>query len=176
MKEAEVYISIDGVLHVNLCQRKPILRVFSTGGSFYIDENGLIMPVSRKFTAHVPVASGFIEIDVKELYKQQHGLEADVQADTTLYHDLFKLSSFLSRNPLWEAQIEQVYVNKDSEFELIPRVGNHTIVLGEVHELEKKFRKLEIFYDKGLSKTGWNEFRDQSILKLRNQVVCTKRY
>ena len=175
VQNAEVYISIDGKLNIKIWQRKPILRVFNKHGSFYIDEFGKIMPVTKKFTAHVAVASGNIDIPVNEIQKFQQEKVAKTNLDTSLYNDLFELARFIESNPLWNAQIEQLYVNKDSEFELIPRVGNHTIVIGEVHDLENKFKKLQLFYRKGLSKTGWNEYKEIN-LKFKNQIVCTKRY
>lgn len=175
VKEAEVYITIDGKLVIRLWQRRPIIRVFSKGGSFYIDEFGEVMPVMQKFTAHVPVASGNIDIPFKEIHKMQRLGQGENKIDTSLYNDLFKLAQFIDSRQLWRAQIEQVYVDKDSEVELIPRVGNHTIVLGEVQDLEEKFEKLMLFYNKGLNKTGWNEFRKIN-LKFKDQVVCTKRY
>ena len=175
VKNAEVYVTIDRKLIIKLWQRKPILRVFSKQGSFYIDEFGEIMPVMRKFTAHVPVATGNIDIPMKEIRNLQRGQAIEKNIDTSLYQDLFELARFIDSNPLWRAQIEQVYVDKESEIELIPRVGNHTIVLGEVHDLEEKFEKLLLFYQKGLTKTGWNEYKKIN-LKFKNQVVCTKRY
>ena len=50
-----------------------------------------------------------------------------------------------------------------------------TIVIGEVYNLESKFNKLMLFYEEGLSKTGWNEYKTIN-LKYKDQVVCTKRY
>ena len=67
-----------------------------------------------------------------------------------------------------EAQIEQIAVNKLLEFELVPKVGNHKIVFGGIENLEGKFEKLMIFYKKGLSKTGWNEYSEIN-LKYKNQ-------
>ena len=79
----------------------------------------------------------------------------------------------MEADEFWKAQIIQVKVLENGELELIPRVGNHTILLGTTDELELKFKKLKIFYEKGLSKTGWNEY-SQINLKFDNQVVCTK--
>jgi cell division protein FtsQ len=64
-------------------------------------------------------------------------------------------------------------VNEHQELELIPRVGNHRVLLGDTIDLQDKFRRLMIFYKEGLSKTGWNNYSVIN-LKFRNQVVCTK--
>ena len=171
VEDAQVYISIDRSLWINIKQRCPVVRVFSGKYSFYIDDNGEIMPTSPKYTSRVPIASGHIGLNPNQIV----GLEKSSEEIPKLYDDLLKLSLFIQKDPLWKAQIEQLYVNKDSEFELIPRVGNHTIVLGEVNDLERKFEKLKLFYSLGLSKTGWNEYKTIN-LKFKNQVVCTKRY
>ena len=177
IERADVFISIDRKLHVTLTQRKPILRVFTRDASFYIDKKGRVMPLSLKYTALVPVANGNIQLSYEKLKDLTNKSvdEPDSNALPKLYTDLIKLSQFIDNHEFWRAQIEQVYVDKESEFELIPRVGNHSIVLGGVDNLETKFNKLMIFYQKGLSKTGWNEYKTIN-LKFNEQVVCTKRY
>ena len=177
MDESQVYISIDGRLIIKLRQRKPILRVFAGKTSFYIDHKGRVMPVSKKYTAHVPIANGSLKLDYASLLIQTNTdpSEMDSTLIPQIYFDLFNFANYLDSDPFWKAQIEQLYVDKDSEFELIPRVGNHTIVFGDVYNLESKFEKLKIFYLEGLSKTGWNEYKTIN-LKFNDQVVCTKRY
>jgi cell division protein FtsQ len=64
-----------------------------------------------------------------------------------------------------------VYVDKD--LELIPRVGNHTIILGNVSDLQEKFNKLMIFYKEAMPKVGWNKYKTLN-LKYKNQIVCKK--
>ena len=62
----------------------------------------------------------------------------------------------------------------NKEIELIPRVGNHIILLGSEEEMEAKFEKLMLFYKKGVQQTGWNQYSIIN-LKYKNQLVCVKR-
>jgi cell division protein FtsQ len=87
--------------------------------------------------------------------------------------DIYELSMFISQNELWEAHIEQVYINQSGEYELVPRIGPHIIILGEIDDYREKFEKLEIFYKEGLNRIGWNQFIKIN-LKYKDQVVCTK--
>ena len=80
-------------------------------GSYYVDNLGTTMPISRRYAAHVPIVSGYVE---KEL----------------AVTDLYKFALFLQENEFWNDQIEQIYVYPDNDIELIPRVGNHRIMLG----------------------------------------------
>ena len=65
-------------------------------------------------------------------------------------------------------------MNEDEEMELVPRVGNHTILFGDEKEMDEKFSKLFLFYKEGLSKQGWNKYNVIN-LKYKDQVVCTKK-
>jgi cell division protein FtsQ len=176
IKHADVYKTVNGALNVDIVQRQPILRIINRQGkSYYLDKDGVILPVSGKFTSRVLVANGFItEPFVHENIKSI--LDEDVpgsKRDAVIY-DLFKLAKFISGSELWNAQIAQIYVNNKYELELIPRVGAHVIYLGSAADYETKFRKLEALYLYGLNNTGWNNYEIIN-LKYDNQIVCTKR-
>ena len=174
--KAEVYKTIDGVLKVEVKQRNPIIRIFTKrNDSFYIDKEGYFMPLSQKYTSRVLIANGYIFSGYNELNNSNISeiIKNDSLAAKTIIDDLFVLAQFINKNEWWTAQIQQIYVDENGELELIPRVGDHRIILGDVNDLEEKFNKLMIFYRQGLSKTGWNEYKTIN-LKFENQVVCTK--
>ncbi len=176
IKNAEVFKTIDGKLSIKITQREPIMRVFSSNGdSYYLDKEGQLMPLSDQFTSRVMVANGFIYSPYSKNVGWSFSEELpDSIAQKTHLDELFSYAHFISNNPFWKAQIEQLHVNKDMDIELIPRVGNHRIVFGDARDIESKFEKLTVFYNKGLSNTGWNEYSVIN-LKYEGQVVCTKR-
>jgi cell division protein FtsQ len=162
---ATVYADMNGVIQIEIKQRQPILRVINSAGQdYYIDSNGLKMPVSPNFTANVLAANG----DIMEHFSGK----VDTLI-TKLAVDLYKVASYVKRDTLWDAQIEQLYVNNARDIELIPRVGNHRIVLGTADSLETKMRNLLAFYKKAIPKVGWNRYKTINI-KYINQVVCEK--
>jgi cell division protein FtsQ len=175
IKDVQVYKTINGELMVNVTQRRPIVRVFSNNKSYYIDEDGNLMPLSDKYTARLLVVSGELNEPYWKRNLYNYNNLNDSIVDKTLLDDVYKIAKYIDQSEFFKAQIEQVYVNKELDFELVPKVGNHKIVFGGVDNLESKFEKLMIFYKKGLSKTGWNEYSEIN-LKYKNQVVCTKMY
>ena len=58
--------------------------------------------------------------------------------------------------------------------ELVPRVGNHIIMLGSFDRFEQKLEKLRKFYLYGLNEIGWNAY-SKIDLQYRDQVVCTRK-
>ncbi|HBX45433.1 cell division protein FtsQ/DivIB [Limibacterium fermenti] len=156
VESAEVYTTPKGVIVANIYQRKPLLRVISNvKGSYYIDNNREIMPVSSNFAVYVPIATGAIDEEFSK-------------------NELYDFASFLLKNPDWDAWIEQIVVHKNKEVELIPRVGDFRILLGELKDYPAKLAKFSLFVEKGLNVVGWNRYSEIN-LKYENQVVCTKK-
>ncbi|MRT94188.1 cell division protein FtsQ/DivIB [Ancylomarina sp. 16SWW S1-10-2] len=154
VKNTEIYTTLKGCLHLNIEQRKPIVRILK-GKGFYIDEEGKQMPLSSNYTSRVLVVSGHIK-------------------DKTIESDLMPLINFITKDEFWSSQINQIYVDSNNEYILIPRVGGQKIEMGKIDNYERKFLKLYALYKDGFSTVGWNKYKKIN-LKYENQVVCTKR-
>ena len=76
-------------------------------------------------------------------------------------------------NSFWNSEIEQINVLKDGSVELVPRVGNHIVYLGEPFNIERKLKRLYDFYVYGLNKIGWNKYQYIN-LEFDNQIICRK--
>ena len=162
---ARIYADMDGVIHVQIEQREPVLRILNlTNQDFYIDRNGFKIPTSPNFTAAVLVASGFI--------LEYFSGRVDI-LKTSIAYDLYATALFIRKDTLWNDQIEQLYVNAQNEIEMVPRVGNHKIILGDADSLQVKFRNLLVFYKEALPKVGWDAYKTIN-LKYANQIVCEK--
>ena len=171
---AEVFSTIDGEINIDIKQREPLLRIInSENQSFYIDKRGMFMPLSDKFASYVPVATG----NIPDKYVAGSVVKNPNETENAAYNEglleqLFEVAAFTGKDELWSAQFVQYYVNEDGDIELIPRVGNHRIILGDTRHLKEKFDKLLLFYHEGL-KTDWNKYNTIN-LKFAGQVVCTK--
>ena len=171
LKKVEVYKTIGGKLHIEAIQRVPVVRIINNKGtSFYLDAEGAVVPFSKKFTPRVLVASGYI--NEPEGIKQELMMK-NIDSDN-IVKQVHELGYFISSDDFWKAQIEQIYVNKNGEFELVPRVGAYRIIFGSFDGYQEKFRKLYVLFEKGLNKVGWNKYETIN-LKFDGQIVCTKR-
>ena len=163
---AKVYIDMNGVIHADVKQRVPVLRILNLSGQdFYVDQNGYKIPLSDHFTARVLVANGIILEDFSG--------KVDT-LKTKLSKDLFLTAKYIAEDSLWNDQIVQMFVNEKNDIELVPRVGNQKIILGNADNLKDKFRNLLLFYKKAIPQAGWDTYSSIN-LKFKGQIVCEKR-
>lgn len=176
IRDAEVYKELNGRLHVDVNVRQPIMRLYNLHGeSIYIDDQGVFMPLSNRYAARAPVVNGLLTVGLTQFVGMnvREVTETVPHKDAELLLEVFEVVTVCREDPFWKAQFNQVYVNEERELELIPRVGDHRIIVGDAQDIEKKLNKLRLFYEEGLNKTGWNEYKVIN-LKYANQVVCTK--
>ncbi|MDQ3101273.1 MAG: cell division protein FtsQ/DivIB, partial [Bacteroidota bacterium] len=174
VSKAEVYHTMDGTLHVKVVQREPMVRVFnSNGSSFYIDRAGSTMPVQLNHTARVLVVTGVLSEEGAS-NGVRSVLENDSLKDLQFSDEIHSVARFIRDDLFWNALIDQVIVNSDHEFELVPRVGGQRVLLGDGTHLEQRFAKLKLFYEKGIPKADWRRYA-RIDLRFADQIVCTKR-
>ncbi len=150
VKTCQVFNNAFGELNVKIVQHAPIIRVFSGNKSYYLDDNGTIIPVSGRFSAKVLVVNGNIPNNKD---------------------DLLKVARFIVDNSFWNAQMEQIYIRRNDDYILVPRVGDHLILLGSSERLEEKFNNLMLLY-RELNPKEWNKYRAIN-LKFKGQVICS---
>lgn len=140
---------------VEVSQRIPVLYIMADNGDrYYLDTKGKIMPHAG-YVAHLAVVTG--AVTRKNAAPLLHELGICMQQDN-----------------FWNDQIEQIHVTPARELELVPRVGDHVIFLGKANDMEEKLGKLKEFYQKALSKAGWNKYSRINI-EFNNQIICTKK-
>ena len=177
VEKVNIYESLDGNICVDVKQREPILRIINNKyETFYIDGSGRLLPPHPFYPVRVLIANG--NISHSYIANRNFRIETPMIGDTigpadSLLFDLYKLALYINRDKFLKADIDQIYVTPDHEFELLPKVGNHVIMLGKADNLDEKFKKLLAFYKKGLTIIGWNKYNYIDI-KYRNQVVCSK--
>jgi len=153
--KAELYLTINGELCVDVKQRKPLVRVFELDESYYLDSNFDRFSLSNVFSARV------LQVYWSETTEARK-------------ESLRLLMKRIESDAFLKAQITAVEFDENDDLMVYPRVGNHKIILGSSKDLDSKFEKLKVFYSQGLEKVGWDRYSHIN-LKFENQIVCTKR-
>jgi cell division protein FtsQ len=153
VKTAEVYVSVNGTLTADIEQKRPIARV-STNASYYIDDEGFYMPLSKNYSARVPLVTGYIE---KNKLKNVFTVASKIEND-----------SFLKKNVI------EIHQSINNVLYLKLRQCPFLVQLGDVSFLDKKINNLKAFYQKNLKENTLSDYSKVN-LQFDNQVVCTKK-
>jgi cell division protein FtsQ len=171
IRTAEVYGTVEGVLTVEIEQRDPVIRVMGRDGStHYIDGEGYLVPDRQDQSIHLLHVTGHLQVP----NTGGMAIHLDELEGSEILHELFRMAKVIHEDEFWRGQIEQIYIDENGEAELVPRVGAHLILLGQMSGFEEKLEKLYSFYMNGLGRTNWNKYEIIN-LKYQDQIVCTKR-
>jgi cell division protein FtsQ len=72
------------------------------------------------------------------------------------------------------AMIDQVDINAQRKFEMVPKIGNTIIVFGDGTDIAAKFYKLQLFYKEVVVKAGWNRYSEINV-QYSGQVVAKRK-
>ncbi len=160
VKNAEMFINNNQVLQINIEERQPIARIFQTdGSSFYLDTAAVFLPLSNKLSARVPIFTGLVETK---------------PIDSSLFKQVVDLAKYITQDSFFTAQISQINIREDKQFELIPLIGDQIIVFGDATDLAAKFNKLKAFYKSAWLQNGMNTYETLDV-QYKNQVLAIKR-
>jgi len=150
---AEVYPTMDGTLHINVWQRRPVLRVHQPGvADYYLDESGDRMELDAQFSPRVPV---------------MHVLR-EGQADMGL-----RFVNATRNDAFWDALTDQLSMNENGELILHPRLAGHEIVLGNDADTDHKKRNLLAFYRAHIARGNLRNYK-RIDLTYRDQVIAQR--
>ena len=153
IKSAQVYLTVNGEVRTKIEQKQPIARVRSKT-TFYIDEDGMWMPLSAQHSARVPLVTGVVE---------KEDLEAVYAMALKVYND-----------PFLKTYITEIHQNENKEISLKMRLLDFEVLVGTLRDLDKKMNNLKAFYQKAKKDKVLDIYKSVN-LQFDNQVVCTKK-
>lgn len=166
-----VSVSIRGTVQIHTEQRVPIIRIIQDTKQFYIDNNGYYMPTSNLGSQNVIIASGKIKGKINNTISLDNDTADMTHNDI---YKIYKLTQYLQANEDLTHLFDQIYISQTGDIELVPKIGNHIVVLGDLDNLDEKFENLLTIYKEGFANNGWDKYTKVN-LKYKNQVVCTKK-
>jgi cell division protein FtsQ len=164
VKKAQLFFDNNDRLMVHVLEREPLARVFTTGGTtFYIDSSLMMLPLSEKFSARLPVFTSFPS-DKIVLSKP----------DSALLKDILTVSMAIQKDSFSMAIIDQVDITAQRNFAMIPKIGNNIIVFGDATDVEEKLNRLQLFYKKVMVKAGWSNYSVINV-QFKGQIVAKRK-
>lgn len=161
--DADLYGDLKGNLVVNVELRRPIARIVRPDApDAYIAEDGVIMPVSDKYTSRVVLISGGYAkqlIESGDLNKMEEGKK------------LMAMLEYINGDRFWKAQVAQLDIASNGKINILPQVTGQRVEFGKAEDIENKFRKLMIFYKEILPQRGWTRY-ERVNLEYEGQIIA----
>jgi cell division protein FtsQ len=164
VEHTNIYFDNLQQLQIKIEQRSPVARIFTvSGNSFYIDKSATRLPLRQLSVIRLPIFTGFPS-DQEKLSKP----------DSILLSDVLHFSLIVKQDSFFLAQIAQININPNGDFEMIPALGDHTVLFGTVENIEDKLNRLYTFYKKVWPSSGINAYQ---VLDLRfdHQLLALKK-
>lgn len=169
---AEVFTTIDGICKAEVYQRTPLVQLIDENGkSMYMDVDGVLMPDKQGLPVRVIVVNGHLNLDTIDPSIDDLCVK---NMKPEVLKDVYTLATKVNHDRLFQATVEQIYIDENRQYELVTKLGQHTVLIGSTKNLDDKLKKLKIFYNNAQSKGGWGEYEHLN-LKYKNQVIGNKR-
>ena len=152
VKKAQVFLTVNGELKSKIEQRQPIGRV-EGNSKFYLDQEGKSMPLSKIYSARVPIITG--KITGKSL------------------EDVYVILKYINDDDFLRKNVIGIHIEDEEMYQLKFRVESFVVNLGDVVDLDEKFNNFKAFYAKATRDKTLDNYQIVS-LEFNNQVVCTK--
>lgn len=152
VRKSDVFIDVNGTMVVNIHQRMPIARFLDNKS--YLDEDGLVMPKSKYYSARVPVIKGYTN--------------SQDQLDL-----IYKLSNYIKDDKFLSQSATEILIDSNSNFSIKLRDYRFKILIGQLNNLDLKIKNFKAFYINASANQILNKY---SVINLQfdNQVVCVK--
>lgn len=167
IRKSDAYITSKGVLNISVIQRMPAIRLQSKDYGLYSTADGYLLPLQQKFSADVLTIEGHIPVDTTDC---RIGKPEDPQ-DAQWLRDILKMADYINSDKVWREKIGTITSQPSGELILKPKEGRETFLFGHPKDIEKKFEKIQIYYQRITADKGDNKY-DVVDLRFKDQIVC----
>lgn len=169
VRKSQAYATKDGILHIDVTQRKPVIRFQKSDGGFYADSEGYIFPLQKNYASHVQVIDGNIPLAANSGYKGY--IESPEEQEW--FDKIMMVVNHIEKDKRWRGKIVQIHVDKKKDLVIVPRKGNELFIFGQPEDIAGKFDKMEKYYTNIIPVKGENIYKVVD-LRFDGQIVCRK--
>jgi len=168
VNSCEAWLTDDGILHLEISQREPVVRFDDGSNGYYADAGGYIFPLQSRGSVQVPVISGKIPLKIARGFK---GMPED-PAQLAWLQQIIGLVNYI-KGSVWENNIKEITVDGQGNLVLEPREGREKFIFGEPVRVKDKLLLMRSYYEAVVPsrEPGYYGTVD---LRYRNQLVCRK--
>ena len=166
VNECQAWLTDDGVLHVRLSQRQPVVRFDDGRNGYYADATGFLFPLQARGGADVPLVEGHIPLKVARGYKG----EPATPEERMWLARMVDLACYM-QGTVWEQNIRHISVSADGDLTLYPLEGKERFLFGPAVRVPQKFALMERYYESVAPAFQPGHYSTVD-LRYRGQLVC----
>ena len=117
--KASVFLTIDGTLKVTIKQREPVARIIDNSLSYYVDKEGVKVPLSANYSARVILVSG-------------------IKKDKDII-EIKPLISYILNDEFLKKEVVGIEKSEEKEYKISVRSGDYKIDFGKLINVDFKF-------------------------------------
>lgn len=163
---SEAWVTDDGVLHVSITQRAPVVRFQNGEVGYYSDDLGFIFPLHPRYTADVPLVEGAIPIQIDSTYKGM----APSNRERQWLESIIALTHYAYDSPEWKGRFNGCLVESNGDIVLLPSSGEEKFIIGPLVDIDDKFNRIDKYYSYIYARKG--DFYSIVNLKYKGQIIC----
>ena len=170
IRKSEAWTTPDGILHIAVTQRDPVVRFRKGDHGFYADDRGFIFPLQKAWEAPVPLVEGNLPLNVPEGYKG----EAATPAEQQWIAGILEMLQQMARSKRWTAENARLSVSAEGQLTLIPAEGVEHFIFGDSSRAAEKFALVSDYYNyiQPSKDAGWYHVVN---VKYPGQIICRKK-
>ena len=168
VRKSQAWLTDDGVLHVSITQREPVIRFQSASGGYYADADGFLFPLQNRHTVRVPVVDGALPLHLGQGYK---GIP-QTEEERTWVLSMLELVRWLGARAEWNDLVCQITVQKDGNLVLVPREGSERFLFGTPTGIPGKFDRIQKYYE-SVAPAREKPYRLVDV-RYEGQIICKK--
>ena len=166
----EAWTTDDGVLHLDVTQRAPVLRFQDGEHGFYVDAEGYVFPLHPTYTAPVPVIEGAIPVDVPDGYKGEIPGERERQ----WIAGVLAVDRYIAASRSWKDRVSSFRVRPGGELVLQLEGRPEQFIFGPPEDIPDKFARIEQYLGVIAPALGEGHYRTVNV-KYNQQIICRQK-
>ena len=153
VRSCEAWTTKDGVLHLSVRQRKPVVRFVDGEDGYYSDAEAVLFPLPEGYEAEVHEVSGKADGDLEWIRK------------------VISMLNYMDVRPEISSMVTSMRAAKDGELTLGSRDSTVAFIFGQPEDYAAKFARMKEYYD---YIDGQEQGYKTVNLKYKGQIICRK--
>ena len=166
----EAWTTDDGVLHLDITQRAPVLRFMNGSRGFYVDEGGYIFPLHDSFTADVPTVEGAIPVDIPDGFKGR----AQSDFERAWIDGVLEMNAYIAGSRSWQRNIRHIRVRPNGDLLLTLEGRSEEFIVGQPVDIPDKLLRIDRYlgYIAPVHAEGYYKTVN---VKYNQQIICRQK-